>query len=107
MTTVSPHSLDLTLIIQAPDIVNLLSLLSDHLHGGGFHVLVSSGENNNVSLELGSIFKDDAVLRDLPCRSRQKKLIGGLDLLTDLLSLLQLDFTVDDELGRSDVEVYE
>lgn len=107
MSTVSPHSLNFTLIIQAPDIVDLLSLLPDHLHGGGFHVLVSSGKNNNVSLKLSSVFEDDAVLRDLPCRSRQEKLVGGLDLLTDLLSLLQLDLTVDDELGRSNIEVYE
>ena len=90
MSRPSPHGTQFSLLVESPDIFDAVrDLVSEDFPCCPSHVLIPSRKDNLISFKFRPVCKDKAV---------------GLD-LADLLTLLDLDLAIDDELAGSYVDV--
>lgn len=90
VATLLPHDSHLALIVEAPDITDLVgNFVTEHDPGLGSHVLVACGKDDLVGFELAAVGEAEAVGEN------------GVD----LLAVLDLDLALGDQLGSADVDV--
>lgn len=90
VSALAPQGPDFALLIKAPDILDLIrELVAEDTSGLSAHVFVAGSKDDFVGRQFGAVCKFQAV---------------GLD-LGDLLTLLDLNLAVDDQLTGANIDI--